>query len=169
MSAEERVKRFRRFIRKSRLDTIQVLLTVPLPGTELTRRLAAENRILPLSHIGWEYYDGNFPVFIPDEPMTPEDMHMAIRKIMRRFYRFRYMFSIGLNVLIFPGMLFSLWNIRFGWRRWYRLWRNDLIRFGGWLILKRWITLVRRSTFSEKLAQAKDGLSRQQMTSRPAR
>lgn len=169
MSAEERIKRFRRFIRKSRLDTIQLLLTVPLPGTQLTKRLAAENRIFPLNHIGWEYYDGNFPVFMPDEPMTPEDMHMAIRKIMGRFYRFRHMFSVGLNVLIFPAMMLPLWNIHFSWRKWYRLWRNDLIRFGGWLILKRWASLVRRSRFAEKLAQAKERLGHQSMMSRPTK
>ena len=169
MSAKERIKRFRQFIRKSRLDTIQLLLTVPLPGTELTRRLAAENRIFPLSHIGWEYYDGNFPTFMPDEPMTPEDMHMAIRKIMGRFYRFRYMFSIGRNVLIFPAMMLPLWNIHFSWRRWYRIWRNDLIRFGGWLVFKRWIALVRQSTFAEKLAQAEERLGHKTMTSRAAR
>jgi len=55
-------------------------------------------------------------------------------------------------------MFLSLWNIRFGWRKWYRLWRNDLIRFGGWIILRRWASLVRRGTFFEKLAQAKEHL-----------
>lgn len=161
MSAMERVKHFRRFISKSRLDTIQVLLPVPLPGTALTERLAADNRILPLDLIGWEYYDGNFPLFMPDEPMTPETMQSAVRKIMGRFYRFQHMFAIGLNVLIFPAMMLSLWNIRFGWSKWYRIWRNDLIRFGGWLVLRRWVSLFRRGEFSQKLTQAKDKLNRQ--------
>lgn len=154
MSMAERVRRFRQFIRKSQLDTIQVLLPVPLPGTELTERLAADHRIFPLTLIGWEYYDGNFPLFIPDAPLTPRDLQHAIRKIMGRFYRFRNLFAIGRNVLIFPSMVFSLWNIRFGWRKWYRIWRNDLLRFGGWIVLRRWIAHYRRSPFSEKLAQA---------------
>lgn len=158
MSASERVHRFRKFIHKSRMDTIQVLLPVPLPGTELTARLKADNRIFPREHIGWEYYDGNFPLFRPDDPLTSEDMQLAIRKIMGRFYRFSYMFSIGCNVLIFPAMIFSLWNIRFGWRKWYRAWRNDLLRFGGWIILRRWLSHFRRDTFSEKLAQANEAL-----------
>jgi radical SAM superfamily enzyme YgiQ (UPF0313 family) len=161
---ETRVRQFREFIRKSRLDTIQVLLPVPLPGTELTDRLAAENRIFPRAHIGWEYYDGNFPLFRPDEPLTPEAVQLAIRRIMGRFYRFRHMFAIGRNVLIFPAMLFSLWNIRFGWRKWYRIWRNDLLRFGGWLIMQRWASHFRRGTFPEKLARAKESLN----ASRPA-
>ena len=160
MSLKERVRRFRRFIRKSRLDTIQVLLPVPLPGTELTERLAADNRIFPSSRIGWEYYDGNFPLFMPDEPLTPEDMQLSLRKIMGRFYRFRNMFAVARNVLIFPAMLFPLWSIRFGWQKWYRLWRNNLVRFGGWIVLRRWMAHFRRGAFSEKLAQAKEELGR---------
>jgi radical SAM superfamily enzyme YgiQ (UPF0313 family) len=158
LSTRERVRRFRSFIRKARLDTIQVLLPVPLPGTEMTARLAVRNRVFPREHIGWEYYDGNFPLFVPDPPVTPEEMQTAIRQIMGRFYRFRAMFAIGLNVLIFPAMAFSLWNIRFGWRKWYRLWRNDLLRFGGWIVLQRWTTQFKRGPFSAKLAQAKAGL-----------
>jgi radical SAM superfamily enzyme YgiQ (UPF0313 family) len=154
MPMKERLRRFRRFIRKSGMDTIQVLLPVPLPGTALTSRLDADHRIFPRSVIGWEYYDGNFPLFEPDAPMTPSDMQMAIRKIMGRFYRFRNMFAIARNVLIFPAMLFSLWNIRFGWRKWHRVWRNDLLRFGGWIILHRWRVHYRRSAFSSKLAHA---------------
>lgn len=158
LSLKERIRSFRTFIRKSRLDTIQVLLPVPLPGTELTKRLAADNRIFPLAHIGWEYYDGNFPLFMPDPPMTPENMQMAIREIMGRFYRFRNMFYIARNVLVFPAMIFSLWNIRCGWSKWYRTWRQKILRFGGWIIFRRWIWAFRRGTFSQRLIQAKDEL-----------
>ncbi len=159
MAVHDRIQRFRKFIRKTRLDTIQVLLPVPLPGTALTERLAADNRIFPRSHIGWEYYDGNFPLFMPDAPLTPEDMQLAIRKIMGRFYKFRHMFAIARNVLIFPAMMLSLWNIRFSWRRWHRIWRNDLLRFGGWIIFRQWISHFRHGTFSGKLARAKDSLA----------
>lgn len=155
MSGAERVRHFRRFIRRSRLDTIQVLLPVPLPGTALTERLAADNRIFPVAHVGWEYYDGNFPLFVPDSPLEPETMQACLRHIMGRFYRFRHLFAIGGNVLVFPAMVFSLWNIRFGWRLWYRSWRNDLIRFGGWIVLRRWTSNLRRGTFAAKLDLAR--------------
>ena len=155
LSVRERVRQFRTFIRRARLDTIQVLLPVPLPGTELTARLAAQNRIFPREIIGWEYYDGNFPLFRPDAPLTPEDMQTAIRKIMGRFYRFHAVFAIARNVLIFPAMLFSLFHIRFGWRKWYRSWRNELLRFGGWIILRRWTAQFKKGDFSAKLARAK--------------
>ncbi|MFA5388803.1 MAG: radical SAM protein, partial [Candidatus Omnitrophota bacterium] len=82
MSAEERVKRFRAFISKAKIDTIQVLLPGPLAGTELRKRLEKHNRIYPIEDIGWEYYDGNFSLFEPDEPMSPEDMQAAAKKIM---------------------------------------------------------------------------------------
>jgi len=158
LSAQERIDRFRSFIKETRLDTIQVLLPVPLPGTEMTDRLVAQNRVFPQEIVGWEYYDGNFPLFNPDDPLTPEEMQLAIRKIMGRFYRFRSMFSIGLNILTFPSMVFSLFNIEIGWRRWYRMWRNDLLRFGGWITIKRWTSDFKKSSFNSKLRQAKERL-----------
>jgi radical SAM superfamily enzyme YgiQ (UPF0313 family) len=161
ITTQERVRRFRKFIRKAGIDTVQILLPVPLPGTELTRRLAAQNRILPRDCVGWEYYDGNFPLFQPDEPLTPEEMQTAIRNIMGRFYRFRHVFMIALNILVFPAMVLSLYNIRLGWRKWYRSWRNQLMRFTGWIILRKWTSEFRKGDFSRKLAQAKEQLLRQ--------
>ena len=158
LSPAERVRRFRTFIKKARPDTIQVLLPIPLPGTELADRLAAQNRIFPHDCIGWEYYDGNFPLFRPDEPLTPKDMQSAIRKIMGRFYRFRSMFAIGFNVLTFPAIIFSPFNIKIGWRKWYRPWRNNILRFGGWIITKRWTSDFKRGTFMGKLTRAEQRL-----------
>lgn len=161
ITARERVRRFREFIRRARIDTVQILLPVPLPGTELTRRLATHNRIFPIDCVGWEYYDGNFPLFQPDEPLTPEDMQVAIRTIMGRFYRFRHVLNIPLNILAFPALVFSLHNIRLGWRKWYRLWRNELLRFTGWIVMRKWTSEFRKGDFSKKLAQAKEQIRRQ--------
>ncbi len=154
ISAKQRVQRFRSFIKKARIDTIQIMLPVPLPGTELTDRLDADNRIFPREYVGWEYYDGNFPLFRPDEPLTPKDMQSAIGKIMGRFYTFIHMFAIARNILTFPSMIFSLWNIRFGWHKWHRAWRNDLLRFGGWIVLRRWRSDFKKGSFKNKLAKA---------------
>lgn len=154
LPARERIKRFRRFIRATRIDTIQVLLPVPLPGTELTERLDREGRVFSKDCIGWEYYDGNFPLFQPDPPLRADDLQKGLARINGRFYRFRYMFGVAVNVLIFPVMIFSLWNIQFGWRKWYRIWRNTLRRFGGWIVLRHWRTAYRKGGFSAKLVQA---------------
>ncbi|MCX7804451.1 MAG: B12-binding domain-containing radical SAM protein [Planctomycetota bacterium] len=150
----ERVARFRRFIRRAKIDTLQVLLPVPLPGTELRQRLQAEGRIFPKESVGWEYYDGNFPLFKPDEPLTARDLSLAHRKLMGWFYRFRYMFLIGLNVLSFPFIVFFLHNLRLGWGLWYRAWHDSLVRFGGWLLMRRWERAYRDGGFARKLAEA---------------
>jgi radical SAM superfamily enzyme YgiQ (UPF0313 family) len=151
MSVAERVRRFKRFIRKARIDTVQVVLPVPLPGTELRHRLKQQHRIYPLEDIGWEYYDGSFPVFEPDEPFGPEEMQDSSKKIMRKIYRFRCIFTIAVNVLSFPRLVFFLHNLRLGWQRWYRPWRNYIIRFGGWIILKKWTLEFKKSSFLRKL------------------
>lgn len=158
MPADQRIRRYRLFIRKAWVDTIQVLLPVPLPGTELRQRLVKEGRVYAKEDLGWEYYDGNFPLFEPDPPLTAPQIQMAIRKIMGKFYAFRYMFKIGLNVISFPAMVFFLHNIKSGWRRWYRPWRNDLARFGGWVIMKEWASQLRRGRFSDRLAEARKHL-----------
>ncbi len=155
MSARERTEHLRRFIKKARIDTLQVLLPIPLPGTELRERLKAQGRIYPTEHIGWEYYDGYFPLFEPDEPMTPEEMLSCLRKIMGSFYRFRYMFSVALNIFYFPSLLFSLHNIKSGWRVWYRPWRNSVMRFGGWIAEHAWRSKFKKEDFFHKLKQVK--------------
>ena len=155
MSAKERIRHFRRFIKRAGISTVQVLLPVPLPGTELTRRLRQQNRIYPRDYLGWEYYDGNFPLFVPDEPMTPEEMQASIHLIMGRFYRFKHMFHIGWNILSFPVLFFYLHNLREGWGKWYRTWENNVTRFGGWLVLRRWSAEFKKDKFSSKLGEAK--------------
>jgi len=155
MPAKERIRHFRRFIKQARLNTVQVLLPVPLPGTELTHRLAQQNRIYSRDYLGWEYYDGNFPLFVPDEPLTPEEMQHSIRLIMGRFYRFKHMFHIGWNILSFPMLFFYLHNLREGWQKWYRIWETNVTKFGGWLIIRRWSTAFKKDAFPSKLAEAK--------------
>jgi len=160
MSAEERLKYFRRFIKEARIDTIQVLLPVPLPGTEMTARLSAENRIFPKSVVGWEFYDGNFPLFVPDPPMTAEDMQWAIRRIMGKFYGVRHIFVLVRHAITLPFLVFAFPNLRGVWHRWYRLWRNTLIRLGGWTIVRNWTRAFHKGDFPERLEKAKELLRR---------
>lgn len=158
MAAKERIKRFRDFIRKTKLDTIQVLLPGPLPGTELRHRLEKQKRVYPVRDVGWEYYDGNFPLFEPDEPMSAEEMQASIRKIMGKFYHFQYMFMIIMNIFSFPALIFFLHDIKSGWKKWYRPWRNYLVRFGGWLTLMGWTREFKKDKFSKRLQEAKEHL-----------
>ncbi len=155
MSAQERVKRFRRFFREARLDTVQVMLPVPLPGTELRRRLERDNRVLSNSQIGWEYYDGNFPIIIPDPPLTPETMQKSMLTLMGGFYRLRRVWGVALHTLRFPLAMLPLVNLRARWRSWYRHWRNDVISSGGYLIIRKWRKAFRDGHFTEKLQKSK--------------
>lgn len=131
------------------------MLPVPLPGTELTRRLREQGRIYPTEYVGLEYYDACFPLFRPDEPLTPEDMQRSIRKIMGLFYRPRHMFSVGLDILSFPAIVFQLHQIRAGWGRWYRRWIRNVYRAGGWLLLRRWTAAFKKDAFKAKLSEAR--------------
>jgi radical SAM superfamily enzyme YgiQ (UPF0313 family) len=163
MSAGERVRRFRRFIRKARIDTVQVLLPVPLPGTDMTARLAAQGRLLSTQCIGLEYHDGNFPLFTPDEPLTPETMQAGARRIMRGFYGPRHLAKVAMNILAFPGLVFWLHRLRVGWDRWRRSYWGSIYRAAGWLLVRRWMAAFRKSTFPGKLAEAQ-----RQLTAKPA-
>jgi radical SAM superfamily enzyme YgiQ (UPF0313 family) len=154
----ERVKRYKEFIKKAKIDTLQVLLPVPLPGTELRDRLLKQNRIYLNSDIGWEYYDGNFPLFIPDKPYKAEELHIASREIMGGFYKFNYLFSVGLHTCSFPSIIFFFNNFKIAFERWYRLWRNAIIRFGGWIIIKKWISNFKKDDFYKKQKLVHDKL-----------
>jgi len=159
MTAGERIRKFRRFIRKARVDTVQVLLPVPLPGTEMRERLAKQNRLFPLEHIGWEYYDGNFPLFLPDPPLTPESMRAAVHQIMGRFYRLTHMFSIGFHTMAFPTFPFYSNSVKVGWHHWRRRWLTSVFRFGGWMTLRKWRAEFQKGAFARKLAKAKETMT----------
>ena len=158
MSGKERARRYKAFICKAKIDTVQILLPVPLPGTELRARLQRQRRIYSPEDIGWEYYDGSFPLFEPDKPLKSEEIQQNVRRIMGRFYRFGYMFLVPFNILSFTSLVFFFHNLRSGFRRWYRPWRNNLIRFGGWTILRKWTLAFRSDKFLQKLHKARQQL-----------
>src|SRR5512145_2344486 len=57
ITIRERVEAFKTFFKKAKIDTIQLLNAVPLPGSALRARLEREGRLLPLSMVGWDKYD----------------------------------------------------------------------------------------------------------------
>ncbi|MGB5219153.1 MAG: radical SAM protein [Smithella sp.] len=65
LSIKKRAKCYIDFFKKSGIDTIQVLNAVPLPGSDLRARLEKEGRLLPLSMVGWDKYDGLFLGYDP--------------------------------------------------------------------------------------------------------
>ena len=163
------VGQYRSFIRKSNIDTLQLLLPIPLPGTELRSRLEREGRLFPVSSIGWEYYDGQYPLFDPQNGVTPLELQQAVGKIMKRFYSISFFFRIIKNiildfpVIVFPSVITLLIGkikyVKKAFGFWYRnFFKNNILRFGGLIIIKNWFRQFRENVFQNKLK--KNGISR---------
>lgn len=161
-AVKENVRAYRRFIRKSKIDTLQLLLAIPLPGTELRERLEKEGRLFPVEKIGWEYYDGQYPLFDPGMGVKPEELQQAVGMIMKRFYRSTYFFRVLKNILLdFPLIVFpSVFTLASGKIRyvkrafsfWYRnFYQNNMLRFGGLIIVKNWFRQFSKGVFQNKL------------------
>jgi radical SAM superfamily enzyme YgiQ (UPF0313 family) len=83
----ERAECFKKFFKKSEIDTIQLLNAVPLPGSELRARLESEGRLLPLSMVGWDKYDGLFLCYNPrPDGLDAVDLHNVPRMLMKKNY-----------------------------------------------------------------------------------
>ncbi|KJR44002.1 Elongator protein 3/MiaB/NifB domain protein [Candidatus Magnetoovum chiemensis] len=164
MPIKERIERFRNFFKQANLDTLQVLLTVPLPGTDLSKRLHQENRLYPLDKIGWQYYDGQFPLFLPDNGESSIELQKAVGSLMRKFYNLQSFLQVSFNILFhFPRIVFpaSLSILTFKVRhivRAFLLWekryfRNYKLRVGGYFILSNWFKQSRKTEFAKKLTE----------------
>jgi len=101
LTAKERIKRYKSFIKKARIDSIQILRPVPLVGSDLRERLQQENKLLPLEKVGWEKYDGNYACFIP-QGMTFKELQEGPTKIMTWFYNWRGWVKVPLRTLAMP-------------------------------------------------------------------
>ena len=87
LTIKQRAKYYKEFFRKSGIDTIQVLNAVPLPGSDLRARLERENRLLPLSMIGWDKYDGLFLCYDPrPDGLDAFDLQNMLCLLMKKKY-----------------------------------------------------------------------------------
>ncbi len=164
ISLRQRLNSFKVFIKH--LDTAQILLPVPLPGTELTNRLKNEGRLF---HLGYEYYDGQFLLFEPDEGIDAGELQHSVITLMSGFYRPGYLLRLINAVLIlFPTIIFPrvatlfTFRVRYivqGFRFWYhKHFRNNAIRFGGSFLVRKWKSYFRQSDFMSQLNQAREAL-----------
>jgi radical SAM superfamily enzyme YgiQ (UPF0313 family) len=84
---KQRAECFKKFFKKSGIDTIQLLNAVPLPGSELRARLESEGRLLPLSMVGWDKYDGLFLCYNPrPDGLEPDDLQNMPKMLMKKRY-----------------------------------------------------------------------------------
>jgi len=87
LSLKQRAKEYRRFFKKAKIDTIQVLNAVPLPGSLLRYKLDEERRIFPKEMIGWDKYDGLFLCYDPTpEGLDPYELQEIPKLLMKKQY-----------------------------------------------------------------------------------
>jgi anaerobic magnesium-protoporphyrin IX monomethyl ester cyclase len=71
-----------RFARRLGIDTFQLMMVTPLPGTRLWTRLQDEGRVIEAD---WALFDGHHAVLHP-ERMTPLELQISTLDAMHRFY-----------------------------------------------------------------------------------
>jgi radical SAM superfamily enzyme YgiQ (UPF0313 family) len=87
LTLDQRAKAYSAFFSKAKIDTVQVMNAIPLPGSLLREKLQAENRILPLEEFGYDKYDGMFLCYDPTpEGLDPYDLHELPKTLMKRWY-----------------------------------------------------------------------------------
>jgi len=87
LTIKQRTKCYIDFFKKTGLDTIQVFNAVPLPGSDLRARLEKEGRLLPLSMVGWDKYDGLFLCYDPrPDDLDAFDLQNALCLLMKKKY-----------------------------------------------------------------------------------
>ncbi|MFH0867840.1 MAG: radical SAM protein, partial [Candidatus Woesearchaeota archaeon] len=87
LTLRQRAKVYEQFFKEAKIDTVQVVNAVPLPGSVLRTKLKAEKRIFPLEMVGWDKYDGSFLCYDPTpEGLDAYELQNITRTLMKRWY-----------------------------------------------------------------------------------
>ncbi|MFN3467354.1 MAG: B12-binding domain-containing radical SAM protein, partial [Candidatus Brocadiales bacterium] len=177
ISLSERVERFWQFIKRNDIDTVQIVKPVPLPGTVLEKKLKEENRLYPLSLVGYNKYDGNWLCFEPDPDIDSQDFMSQTERLVKRFYNLwmfpkllyqipLYPFEVGIRFLdgFFRGLIGgSGWpvgtllrkSLKDARHQAWRKFRNLRLRLGGRVILEKWRQDFVKENFFDTLEKAR--------------
>jgi radical SAM superfamily enzyme YgiQ (UPF0313 family) len=102
-----------KFTIKHKIDTIQMAILTPFPGTKVYESLDAQKRIFTKD---WSLYDGQHIVFTPKK-LSAIDLQTNALKAYLKFYSLRRAFA-------------SLIQLHF---------RNAMFRFIGYFTIKEWV------------------------------
>ena len=102
-----------RFAIKQKIDTIQMAILTPFPGTKIYENLKEEKRIFSQD---WSLYDGQHVVFRP-KLLSPEQLQLNVALAYVKFYSLSKSFSL-------------LVKLRF---------RNAMFRFMGYRVVREWL------------------------------
>jgi len=130
--AKEIYRTYKWFIKKARLDSVQILISGPVPGSDLERRMRKEARLFLPDNEMWPLTDGNFVLFRPIG-ITARELQNTALKLMKWFYGPLGFYKVAFRIMSFP----LDWLVR-GWKNWYEDWSRDIIRFGGHHLVKKW-------------------------------
>jgi len=133
VSVSERVAIYKRFIKKAKLDYVQVLQIVPLPGSELYSEFKKDGKLYPFCDAPWNKHDGNFVLVKPDEGVNLQELQDAHIKIMAWFYSPLRFYQMVCRTLIYP----IAWILRCR-ESWRSGWGREIIRWLGHRVAKRW-------------------------------
>ncbi len=182
MSIKERADRFWEFISRNKIDTVQIVKPVPLPGTILSNKLKEENRLFPIELVDYSKYDGNWVCFEPDADVDAREFMYETERLVRKFYSYGSLskilyqlpfYPMELTCRVFNRMLPLLtnpedrYNIRNlgailqksfadGKRECDRKYRNAKLRLGGRIILQQWRKDCRKEEFLSTIDKARD-------------
>ncbi len=145
LSVKEMIEKYKKFIREAQISTIQVLHPGPGIGSDLRDRLKREGRLFPLDVAPWSRYDGSYALFVPNN-MTLAELQDTPVEIMRWFYSSRSFFRIPFRTLSFPAHYLIK-----GWQHWYYGWWSDVVKCGGYLLIKQWLKRQKEDQFLSRL------------------
>ena len=84
------------FARRLGIDTFQLMVETPLPGTHLWQRVEPAGRLLSDD---WSLFDGHQVVMRPAQ-MSPLELQLSVLEAMRRFYSWPAILSSGIAGLL---------------------------------------------------------------------
>ncbi|MFA5038657.1 MAG: radical SAM protein [Candidatus Omnitrophota bacterium] len=103
-----------KFAVRQKIETIQLMILTPFPGTKVHETLQAQKRIFTKD---WRFYDGQHIVFTPSR-LSAKDLQTTVLHAYRKFYSLLHSFSLFLS-LRFRDALFRLIGYRL-LRQWMR-------------------------------------------------
>jgi radical SAM superfamily enzyme YgiQ (UPF0313 family) len=103
-----------RFAIKQKIDTIQMMVLTPFPGTKVHESLVQQKRIF---NTDWSLYDGQHVVFKPNL-LSAKQLQLNVLSAYRKFYSLSNSFAL-------------LFRLNF---------RNAFFRFMGHRIIREWMS-----------------------------
>jgi len=104
-----------KFAIKQKIDTMQMTILTPFPGTKVYEDMEAQNRIFTKD---WSLYDAQHIVFKP-KLLSAQELQLNVTRAYVKFYSIYTAFYLLLKLRL----------------------RNAMLRFMGYLIVKEWIRL----------------------------